>query len=311
MQDFFNFPDPYLQDYWEFSPLNTGTGASSWQKWEKPRGKSMCFIWALGGGAGGGGGFTGTAGTGRGGGGGGGSGACSRLIIPIFMLPDALYIQPGSGGLGSTGSGVAGGAGARSFVCLGPFPLGTVSDITAASNSYLISGNAAATGGGAGTAAAGGAAGASETLATAANAGRGAHAAFWFANVGMAGAAGGDDSGAVGASINMALATIPVSGGAGGGGTTSANFSGGAITGDGRMPTIAGGATGAINGGGGGTLRNPFMACGGSGGAGINTTPGGAGGRGGAGSGGGGGGGGTTGGIGGHGGNGLVIICCW
>lgn len=58
----------------------------------------MCSIYAIG--PGGGGGSGGNTSTGDLGGAGGGSGAVSRLTIPIFMLPDSLYIRVSPGGSG-------------------------------------------------------------------------------------------------------------------------------------------------------------------------------------------------------------------
>jgi hypothetical protein len=102
-----------------------------------------------------------------------------------------------------------------------------------------------------------------------------------------------------------------LTGGAGGGGATSADFSGGNITGAGDMPTINGGTASIKDGSPGLTLWSPFRACGGAGGAALNSAAGGVGGGGGIGCGGGGGGAGTTGGVGGRGGDGLVVIVSW
>lgn len=102
---------------------------------------------------------------------------------------------------------------------------------------------------------------------------------------------------------------MPISSGAGGGGTTSADFAGGAVTGAGRCPTIPGGIAGSFPGNPGyaGPILPPTF-CGGSGGGSSNTGAGGAGGDGAAGSGGGGVGAGTLAGVGGRGGDGFAYV---
>jgi hypothetical protein len=112
----------------------------------------------------------------------------------------------------------------------------------------------------------------------------------------------------VGTTITWAATGVFNCGGAGGAGTTSADFAGGAITGSGPVPTIAGGLAGSNRGNDGFSKFLPPAFTGGSGGGSSNTGVGGAGANGRFGSGGGGGGGGTTGGTGGLGGPGLVII---
>jgi hypothetical protein len=105
-----------------------------------------------------------------------------------------------------------------------------------------------------------------------------------------------------------------MSGGAGGAGhRPNATYNGGNVTGNGRLPTVLGGTGPGGAGGHGLTIFNPFMSCGGGGGASsfTGTISGGPGGNGGLGSGGGGGGAGSTGGLGGRGGDGFVIITTW
>lgn len=63
-----------------------------WCTWKKPRGKSMMHILCIGGGGGGGGGFTRTAGNAGGGGGSGGGSAQTRVTLPLFYVPDILYV---------------------------------------------------------------------------------------------------------------------------------------------------------------------------------------------------------------------------
>ena len=67
------------------------TVSTNWQVWNKPRGKSMAFIFCIAGGGAGMPGVVGAAST-AGGGGGGGSSGQSTLIVPVFLLPDVLYV---------------------------------------------------------------------------------------------------------------------------------------------------------------------------------------------------------------------------
>lgn len=140
----FNRPSPDGNcDFQEF--FATG-GANDWLTWIRPANRSVAQITLIGSGSGGGGGFTRAAAAAGGGGGGGGSGAIVRLQIPLFYLPDRLYIRVPVGGAGSTGSGVAGSAGGLAYV--------SVHSVLGAANYVLQSGGAAPTGGGAGTGAA-------------------------------------------------------------------------------------------------------------------------------------------------------------
>lgn len=265
------------------------TGGANWQTWRKPEGK--CFAWmiAIGGAGGGAGGTNSTSG-----GGGGGSGGLARLLIPLWMLPDTLYIQVGLGGIGTT-VGVNGNSGTSSFISLQPN--------STAANCYLASGHTAAGGG-----TTSGTGGSAEIVATVADCILASFGNF----IAIAGVAGGNQNLSV-----TALATIPLSGGVAGALGNSMN-----ITGAGLIPTITGGVGSPIsppatNGGNGITLGGSltgFMACGGAGGGGGTSNNGGNGGNGGFGSGGGGGGGSAasgTGGNGGNGGNGFVGIWCF
>jgi hypothetical protein len=105
--------------------LPTGTGANSWQTWQKPRGFTMCSMYAIGAGGGGGGGLGSDTSNGRVGGCGGGSGGLSRLTIPLFLLPDTLFIRVLPGGAGGIttslgGSASAGSSGGESIVAIRP-----------------------------------------------------------------------------------------------------------------------------------------------------------------------------------------------
>ena len=284
-------------------------GASDFQIWQKPPGCKMVQILCLGSGSGGGGGTVGTASTARKGGGGGASGAISQGNFLAFTLPDILYLQVAQGGLPGAGgaSPTAGGNGALSYVAVRP-------DITT-TNSILVSGAAAATGGLAGASGTGGTASTVYVGSTLTNLG------LATSNAGQNGATGVIS--VPGASITIANI---MSGGASGGNTsTGASFAGGDITGSGFINTIPGGALGAgATAGGAGSdgytgsfllnlgKRDPLFFTGGSGGGASVSGQGGVGGAGAYGCGGGGGGAGFTGlaGAGGRGGDGLIIIVC-
>ena len=278
-----------------------------WRTWIKPRGKTMCSIFALASGGGGGGGFTGAAAAARGGGGGGGSGGQASWTGPLFSLPNAMSIQAGQGGAGSTGSGVAGGAGNATRIALVPKTAASVP-----ANQLLAMGGA--TGGGAGTGAAAGAAGAAGAIPTLATSPLFGMGTLQFL-AGQAGAAGGVQTGAVGVNATIPVTGLRCMGGSGGGGVTAADFAGGGVTSitdaylSETRPIAC--AAGSNPGSGGFFMLNPFWSWPGMGGGASNASVGGVGGPGAFGSGGGGGGGGTTGGRGGDGGPGLVVIICW
>ena len=299
-------------------PTNTGAGDvqifnrpstvtnTQWLTYQKPRGKTMAMITCIGGGAGGGGGFTGVAASARGGGGSGGSSAITRVTIPLFLLPDILYIQVGAGGQGVGSGGGTAGSGVLSYVSIFPN--------TAANNIIAISGAAAATGGGTGTAAAVGAAGVAGTIAVIASmpfAGLGIYQMI----AGQVGIAGGAVAGATGGAVSLSSSGCVTQAGSSGAGTTSADFSGGAFTLTAntwlseQLPSTP--AAGSFPGSSGKTSFQPLFNFGGGGGSASNASVGGGGGNGGYGSGGGGGGAGTTGGRGGDGGSGLVVINSW
>lgn len=318
MIDSFGFPKSGNCDFQLFRPSGNTT---SWQTWVKPKGAKMIYMMAISGGGGGGGGFTrATTADGAGGGGGGCSGI-TRIMLPACMVPDALYVQAGLGGLGVSSGGGTAGSGGISYVSMGPYPAGTLANFTVDNNLFLMSGAAGPTGGGTGTGTTAGAAGAAGTIAVIGSQNRGGYAAFWAATVGLVGFIGGAITDGAGAAASNVLSDgVPFSGGAGGSGSTGANVTGGAVTGAGIFQTIPGGTgtTTAINGGGGyswnpeGNASSFMASTGGSGGAAVDAGTGGNGGKGGfPGSGGGGGGAGTTGGRGGDGGDGCVVIISW
>ena len=255
-----------------------------------PIGARFLQFFCVGGGGAGGAGASGGAGTPRGGGGGGGAGNTHRLLVATDLLPKTLFVQVGAGGAPGRASGAS----------------GVFAALLAAFQTHLLSaggGNAA----GAGT---------SVAVGTAGLGGTAGYGAYWGLGISRetsspAGAIGGAVAGAVGAAISFAATSNFFTGGAGGAGTTSADFAGGAVIGLGLCPTIPGGLAGSNPGAPGFASWLPPTFSGGSGGGSSDAGLGGNGGRGGLGSGGGGGGGGTTGGVGGDGGDGFVLIASW
>ena len=295
MLDFSHLPNTLSgADIQTFNAL----GASDFQTWLRPRGKSMISILSLSSGAGGGGGFSAAASTARGGGGGGGAGTLTRFLAPLIDI-DRLYINVPLGGLGGA-AGVAGATAGNGTVSLAP-------NLNTAVNAIFNVSGALATGGGAGTASAAGAAGVGAVTSGAAGQG---NSGILSVTAGQAGLIGGAQTGAVGGSLTFTSGN-PFTGGMGGAGVTTTDFAGGSITGAGWFPSFAGGIALGGRGADGWFSRMPFGASGGTGGGSNNAGTGGAGGNGALGCGGGGGGGGVTGGQGGNGGHGLVIITCW
>ena len=268
-------------------------GAGRWHSFVKPLGAKLYTFVLIGAGGGGGAGFTRAAGAAGGGGGGGGSGAVSTLMIPADFVPDEIFIQPGLGG----NPGVAGGF---TYVSLVP----TIGVPTATQLALEARGGGT---GGPGSATAVGAAGAAGVATLPAGTLLSKFGSY-ISTVGQVGVAGGAVAGAVGVSVTPT--GMPVTGGAGGAGTTSGSFVGGAIQAVvGINPNVPGGNAGIDpNGADGFSNSNPFFFTGGSGGAASSAIVGGKGGNGAIGSGGGGGGAGTTGGVGGMGGHGVVFL---
>jgi hypothetical protein len=290
-------PDTDVQEFF-------GTDASfSWQVWTKPRGKTVCSILCIGSGGGGGGGFSRISGDDGGGGGGGGSGALGRIIIPLIFLPENLYVQVPRGGNGGVAASVGTGGG-LSRISLVP--------ATIAGSNLLRSGAAVGGFGGAGSGTGGGAGGAAGTADSASNCvyhGLG----IWTPLAGQVGAAGGAHTGAVGSSITWGQAGLPISGGAGGGGSSGLAHAGGDITVSNNpfVKTLNSTSIAGTPGPDGFMDWQHFLFSGGAGGATNDAAIGGKGGDGALGCGGGGGGGGVTGGAGGRGGDGYVLIMSW
>jgi hypothetical protein len=110
----------------------------SWQTWKKPRRCEYVWIMCIGGGGGGGSANVTGEGGSAAGGTGGASGAVTRVLFNSSQIPDILYIQVGTGGLGGTGSG-NGSPGNKSWVGVLPN--------TTSTNIIVTSGTAAATNG--------------------------------------------------------------------------------------------------------------------------------------------------------------------
>ena len=282
------------------------SGSTGWQIWTKPQNAKFVHILAIGGGGGGGGGV-GASALLRNGGGGGASSSLTTALYMGYMVPDTLYVSVGKGGSGGT-SGTNGSSGELSFVSCLPN--------TAATNCYLVSGAAPAGGGSAGlsTSVAG-------TVFTTSQ-------AFNSYNALVETFAGQPGGAAVqgGAGNSIVISSLPLTGGASGGGATAANanFSGGSINSFSFMSRILGGLSGTSGSDGSGgfvstSLNNYsdnkqiFLMTGGAGGGSNALGTGWRGGNGAFGCGGGGGGAGfsASGGRGGDGGSGLVIITAW
>lgn len=277
--------------YFQNSTSNTQLfqNGGTWQTWVKPRGAKIVNFFVVGAGSGGGGGFQAATGN-KSGGQGGSNGGYVKLTVPASILPDILYILPGTGGAGGVGGNpsTSGSNATKSYVCLTP-------DTVSISNIVCTSGAAAATGGAGGSTiiATGGN---GETMATTSNMVF-ANLGNFLATAGLPGNSGGLTNGGNGSVDRFMVRST------GGGGTST----GGNLTGGGPFPNLSGGN---LNGNGqnGLIFYKPIFGVTGGIGAGGGTT-GGRGGDGAPGCGGGGGGAGTvSAGNGGRGGDGFVII---
>lgn len=227
MLDFSHIPTGWASsDIQVYTGMGTAAG-ECWQTWQKPRGKKMVTFILVGKGGNGGTGNIG-ANSAAAGGGGGGSGGQTIVTMPLFGLPDTIYLT--LAGMSSTGT-------LASYICVAPkLTAGAgapvANDVIAIANGGGNGGNGVASGGGAG--AAGG-------VATAATMPLG----FGFAKsilAGQGGIAGG--SAVAGANLTLPATGLMVTGGTGGGGLPAAaatGTNGGQITGAGVFPTILGG----------------------------------------------------------------------
>jgi hypothetical protein len=207
--------------------VGTATAANTaWRTWQKPRGKTMLSIDLVGAGGNGGTGVIAAAGA-AGGGAGGQSGASTRVLIPLHMVPDTLFLS-------LAGTKPTATANFASVVSIAPTNL--VGHVLAFANGGLHGGNASGgTGGTVGTAAA-----------IASNSSMSLGWAFLqsalAAQVGTAG-------GAAVAAANLGLPSTGayVTGGTGGGGLPAAGVgtNGGNITGGAPLfPVLLGGVGG-------------------------------------------------------------------
>lgn len=308
MLDFSHIPTPYgAADVQTFTG-NTTVAGGSWKTWTKPRGKSMCNILLVGAGGSGGSGAIGANSTAAGGGG-GSSGAQAVLTMPLWAIPDVLFLSLAHQGLGVI-----------SYI--------SIIQSTVANHTIALA-NAGANGGNASGATAGNAGGAA-TAPSAANMPLG----FAWADALLAGSAGIIGGTTVaGANLTIPVTGLYVTGGTGGGGLPAAAASGTA-GGSFTVPAApspfvehAGGAIQATatlpaNNGSNGysPVRGLLYGYGGTGGGSTHGTATGGGlvasigGNGGLGCGGGGGGGaltGSTAGRGGLGGSAFCVITCW
>lgn len=230
MLDISHIPTPNgIADVQTFVGLGRGTGSTAYRTWIKPRGKAMASILLVGGGGDGGTGVVGAAG---GGGGGGASGSMVALTLPLWAIPDVLYLNLGS---------LPGGANSLAAIMIRP-------DTTVVANNTLAYALNGGNGGNAVTTAAG-AAGASSSAATGATMPLGW---MWVttALAGQAGTAGGagTTTGTTPTALALPVTGLIVTGGTGAGAcptTVGAGTAGGARTGAGLLfPTITGAALG-------------------------------------------------------------------
>jgi hypothetical protein len=315
--DFPFLPQGSLADIQVFQCPGASGAILSPQLWVKPRGAVMCYMLSIGAGGGGGGGFSAASTNARGGGAGGAAGAMATLFLPALFLPESLKILVGLGGSGGT-AGNAGSAGTASIISVG----GGITAINSGQNIIMSVGAGGA--GAQGAAANGGA----QTTAPGTPSITMPYIGHIISNrqPGAIGAAGGAQTGAVGASLSSIWQAACVTGGGGGAGVNSVGtgFAGGSVTLGSAIDTpeysiattlaaggTAGGAGAAGPGDPGKNIYKYLWFSGGGGGGSADGGVGGKGGDGAIGSGGGGGGGGTTGGSGGRGGDGLIIIFSW
>lgn len=183
---------------------NSSAAGVAWQPWAKPKGKSMCSIFLVGGG--------GPGGTGRvsavldaPGGGGGGSGGQTNLVIPLAFLPPIIYISGGAAKGSSTGL--------STYVSL-------LQDNAAGNLLAIANGGGAGVNASAGSAGTGGLAGSIATVAT-------MPLGWAFATLALAGQAGqAGSTSSTGNDLTLPATGLRVTGGTGGGGLGNTGTSG-------------------------------------------------------------------------------------
>lgn len=229
MLDFFDTPvDTGKSDIQIFTG-NSPLYGECWQKWVKPRGKSMCSILLIGKGGNGGTSTPGAA-TAVAGSGGGSSGTLVYLLMPTAILPDILYL---------TLAGITTNALVNSCISIAP-------DTTA--NNIIAFGRGGTAGGNA-TSATAGTAGTASAIPTVSEMPLG----WQYTLTALAGQAGSVGGGAQSAGANITIPTtgLIVTGGTGGGGIDSAagtpGYAGGSftITAGADFPAQPGGIAGA------------------------------------------------------------------
>jgi hypothetical protein len=330
-------------DYSHLPPNNNGDvqifnipNSGSWYTWIKPRGITMVHMTCISGGGGGGGGYCRATLTSGSGGAGGACSGITTLLIPAIFLPDILFVQVGTPGLGGTGSattgtvGQSGSAGSNSYISMGHNSEASVPSL------ILQSGIVTPGGGGGGILVGSPNGGIVPTVVTIATLGPivkygMVNANGVATNAGIVGAVGSVGYAGVGSNNGNQWQTIPFTPGQGGAGiasgsTTALNGGGlnlinvfelpdmglysgpsqGAFTYNGGSPA----SNANIHGNPGIQIMKPLMGTGGLGGASSNSGSGGNGGSGAIGCGGGGGAG-LISGNGGNGGSGYVAIVCW
>ena len=222
MLDFSHIPTQYGAATVESFTGNSVSSGIAWQMWQKPRGKTMAHILLVGAGGPGGSGAIGANSTAAGGGG-GASGGQGSIMVPLWAIPDVLFL--------SLGYGLTNGA-VNSYVSIAPN--------TVANNSLLYAG-----GGGAGGNASGATAGAAGSAGGAPSTGTMPLGWQWLDSAisGQAGIIGG--VAVSGANLTLPTSGLLVTGGTGGGGLPAAATSGtagGSFTVAGVFPAHAGGA---------------------------------------------------------------------
>lgn len=102
----FNYPTPTNANVQIF--YNNAYAVDS--VWTKPQGASFVWITLIA--PGGGGAYYDGVNYATG----GGSGAVTNCLVPAFLIPDELFITPGTGGTGGVAPGIAGGTGSQASV---------------------------------------------------------------------------------------------------------------------------------------------------------------------------------------------------
>ena len=202
MLDLSHIPNATKARVWRCGGCTVAAGVG-WMPWQRQRGETMAYMLLLGSGGGGGTGVVGANSTAAGGGGGASAGQ-SRILIPLALLPDQLFVSVPYD---------AQGAGVASYISIAP-------NITA--NHLLLHAAGGGVGGNAAgaTAGAAGPAGAISTIGTAPLGGLGDPVYL----AGQAGIIGGTT--VAGANLTIPVTGLICTAGAGGGGLPAAAATG-------------------------------------------------------------------------------------